>query len=149
MLFLALTSNNRCHLATCCAIVSGLLLLAGCSNEAVRQPIFGNITSRHPVLAVTFQPEGETKGPAVTTDVISGSYRFTNEDGPVPGTHEVIFHLDVPKAPAFAPVPKTTDKVPQLMTRRLPANSLPPTIQIEVPSSGSLQLDLIVPDSKP
>lgn len=99
---------------------------------------------------MTFQPTGPTKGPAVTTDVTNGSYRFTSENGPVAGSHEVQFLLDVPKAPAFAPLPKTTDKVPQLIVRSLaPTNNPSPTIQVEVPSTGTLQLDLVVPNSKP
>ncbi|QDU27307.1 hypothetical protein ETAA8_23940 [Anatilimnocola aggregata] len=129
------------------------LLTASCSSEASRRPIFGNITSSRAVLAVTFQPTAETSGPAVTTDVTNNSYRFTTENGPVPGTYEVVFLLDTPST-GFAPLllkhlPQAVDKVPQLTTRTLNPAPAPPTIAVEVPASGSLQLDLIVPETQP
>jgi hypothetical protein len=121
--------------------------LAGCSSERQRQPIYGRVTSRQPVMAVTLRPAAGVEGPAASADVINNEYRFTTENGPVAGWHEVTFVLAAPVAQTSSSAAKNSaqrsDKIPPLIV----SPRQPPTIQVEVPASGSLQLDLTVPET--
>jgi hypothetical protein len=46
---------------------------------------------------VTFTPIEATIGPAVTGSFEDGAYRFSREDGPVPGKYNVTIELVVPE----------------------------------------------------
>jgi hypothetical protein len=124
-----------------------LASLAGCSSERERQPIHGSVTSRQPVMAITFRPAAGGEGPAASADVINNEYRFTTENGPVAGWHEVTFVLAAPvaqtRSAAVQNSAQRSDKIPpMIVSPRQPA-----TLQVEVPASGSLQLDLTVPET--
>ena len=64
----------------------------GCGRESQidRKPVYGNIVGaegRNGV--VTFTPIDTTIGPAATRSFEDGAYRFSEDDGPVPGEYEV------------------------------------------------------------
>ena len=74
----------------------------GCGQKSQidRKPIYGNIVGadgRNGV--VTFIPIHTSIGPAVTRSFKEGAYRFTKDDGPVPGKYNVTIKL-VDSSPA-------------------------------------------------
>jgi hypothetical protein len=121
--------------------------LAGCSSERDRQPIYGNVTSRQPVIAITFRPAAGGEGPAASADVVNNEYRFTTENGPTAGWHEVTFVLATPVAQTSSSSAQGSDKRSDKIPPMIVSPRQPPTIQVEVPASGSLQLDLTVPET--
>ena len=68
----------------------------GCGRESQidRKPVYGNIVGadgRNGV--VTFTPIDATIGPAATRSFEDGAYRFSEDDGPVPGEYNVAIKL--------------------------------------------------------
>ncbi len=71
-----------------------LILFAGCggSDGPIRVPITGTVTlDDSPLLAgvIRFVPTGEVCGPAASTSIVGGEFRFTADDGPVIASHRV------------------------------------------------------------
>ncbi len=74
----------------------------GCGQKSQidRKPVYGNIVGadgRNGV--VTFIPIEASIGPAVTRSFEEGAYRFSKDDGPVPGKYNVTIKL-VDSSPA-------------------------------------------------
>lgn len=48
--------------------------------------------------SISFFPQGKTVGPAATTAIVNGKYKFTEVNGPYPGEHRVLVnvsHMDL------------------------------------------------------
>lgn len=76
--------------------VTALLLPAGigCGGTRVenRVAVSGTVIREgSPVSgSITFLPKEETRGPAASTSIINGTFRFSVTDGPSPGSHRVV-----------------------------------------------------------
>ncbi len=99
--------------------VSCLLCLSGCgSSGPARQPLRGSVTIDGVKLesgAISLRPTEGNSGPAAVTSVENGYYRFTRENGPLPGPYAVKINIDPDseqgKAILAAGVPVSGDAV--------------------------------------
>ena len=71
-----------------------LILFAGCggSDGPIRVPIAGTVTlDDSPLLTgvIRFVPTGEDGGPAASTRIVGGEFKFSADDGPVIASHRV------------------------------------------------------------
>ena len=130
----------------CASVLCGILLVAtgcGCSNSGPqRRAIHGKVVSARPVITIALQPTGEAAAPAVSTAVANGEYRFTRDDGPLPGDYRVVF--------TFADQPSGFSTGPKKEFLVTPANQIappapPPNVTVAVPAEGPLELDIVVP----
>ncbi len=84
------------HRATVVLILLGLLpLLAGCGRgkRVERLPVHGTVTlsnGEKPSGSITFLPAKGQLGPAATTKLAEGSYKFDRSNGPAAGPQTVI-----------------------------------------------------------
>ncbi len=78
-------------------VVAGMF--TGCGGDGPnRIPLTGIVSAPEIVGAlngtISLLPDSGTKGPAANGLVRDGLYRFTTEDGPVPGTHRVLIDVE-------------------------------------------------------
>jgi hypothetical protein len=78
-------------------------LLAGCRREdaIVRLPVRGAVSIRSGEQlsgSISFLPANGHKGPAATTTIVAGTYRFDQTNGPTAGPHRVIIKRIIPKS---------------------------------------------------
>lgn len=79
------------HLAS--IVLTACLLSAGCQSETRldRLPLTGKVTQFGiPVESALLSFLPLEQGPAASAIVAQGEYRFTTEDGPMPGKHRVV-----------------------------------------------------------
>jgi hypothetical protein len=77
-------------------------LLAGCGrkNEVVRFPVHGTVVLADGAKlsgSISFLPAKGQSGPAATTALTDGSYKFDRSNGPAAGPHTVIVKRIVPR----------------------------------------------------
>ncbi len=73
--------------------LGAFLSLAGCSAESDRRPISGTVSvDGTPVVrgSISFFPDRGHSGPAASTSISAGRYRFTAVNGPSAGPHRVV-----------------------------------------------------------
>lgn len=103
-----------------------VLLATGCSKSSGRLPVKGEVALEGKAIqsgSIVFYPLQQ--GPKVGTKIKDGHYRFTRDNGPVPGRYKVEiyaddsdpFPLDDPRA--------FTDQMEQDPERLKPGNSIP------------------------
>jgi hypothetical protein len=132
------------HAAAAVFLVALLVNASGCSCSSSgpqRRAIHGKVVTARPVQSFALQPLGEAKAPAVSTVVTNGEYRFTREDGPIPGEYRVVF--------AFVDQPSgfgTNSKKELIVT---PAAQTPPppppAVNVTVPAEGPLEFNIVIP----
>ncbi len=75
-----------------------LFYMLGCGGSGSgRQALQGSITIDGAALeqgAISLRPSAGHSGPAAVTTVEAGSYRFTSENGPLPGPYAVKINID-------------------------------------------------------
>jgi hypothetical protein len=97
------TEMGKCRLGTKWSIARGLgllvffssLILTGCSksNSIKRLPVFGKVAATDTTEfngSITFIPNEGTHGPAASTALAHGEYRFSEQNGPTVGPHQVV-----------------------------------------------------------
>jgi hypothetical protein len=70
---------------------------AACDSPTLRQPISGLVTVDGQSVdqgSITFLPDRGHRGPAASSAITAGNYRFTTENGPTPGDHRVIVGIE-------------------------------------------------------
>ena len=73
------------------------LSLAGCTAESDRRPISGTVSvDGTPVVrgSISFFPDHGHSGPAASTSISAGKYRFTSVNGPSAGPHRVVVGVE-------------------------------------------------------
>ena len=87
-------------------------LLAGCGKGGpARLPIEGSVVRADGEKihgSITFVPAEGREGPAATTGVLDGAYRFDRENGPTAGPHRVMVHKMIAKGAAFSALKEDT-----------------------------------------
>jgi hypothetical protein len=131
-------------------------LSVGCGGtEAPRRPIFGSVTVDGAPLQsgmISFFPTEGTGGPSAMTTIANGSYRFTTDDGPYAGVHQVMIDVQVDSpltgpghtaaGPNFKEARSTeTGTAPNLTT---PQRQTRFETKQEVPRQGELRLNIAV-----
>ena len=81
-------------------LIAGLAtVVVGCgAADQPRQAIQGRVTvDQQPVESgsISFLPSGETVGPAATTMIVNGEYRFNRSNGPFAGDYRVMVGVAV------------------------------------------------------
>jgi hypothetical protein len=74
-----------------------LLGIAGCTVESDRREISGTVSIDGTAVArgsISFFPDRGQSGPAASTSISNGKYRFTTDNGPVSGSHRVIVGIE-------------------------------------------------------
>jgi hypothetical protein len=91
------------HRSIVIVVCFGLALLAaGCRSKSStnRLPVHGTVTINNREAfngSITFLPLGGRPGPAATTGVSNGVYRFDRNNGPTAGQTKVIIYRIVPR----------------------------------------------------
>ena len=92
-------------LLTVAAILTLGILAAGCGKDAsARLPVYGYVTCANGESfsgSITFVPDKGRPGPAATTGVRGGYYRFDGTNGPTAGPHKVMIRKIVPPGEAL------------------------------------------------
>lgn len=73
----------------------GLALLPGCgAGEPRRVAVFGTVrrVGGAPVVqgGINFRPDKQHRGPAASTEILGGTYRFDSSNGPTAGHYQVV-----------------------------------------------------------
>ena len=79
----------------------GLSIIVGCGGEQgpKRIVVSGKVRrGGQPMTnaSISYLPEAGHSGPAATTGIIDGQYRFTSKNGPSAGPHGVVIRLGAP-----------------------------------------------------
>ncbi|HUG70146.1 MAG TPA: hypothetical protein VMM76_20525 [Pirellulaceae bacterium] len=87
------------RLLVCVLCVFGVLSSLGCGDSSgpTRQALRGSITINGEVLeqgAISLRPTEGHSAPAAVTTVEQGEYRFTSDNGPLPGPYAVKINID-------------------------------------------------------
>ena len=129
----------RFLLAICCAV-------GGCSSSLTgRQAVFGTIDGAEGRSGlVSFIPEND--GPATRVKFSDGTYKFDESNGPMPGEYRVVVQLEKPRPEGVRTVLVKGVPVPIDQAGALGAEYEKRSLQVSVPSEGSMQLDLKVPE---
>jgi hypothetical protein len=133
-----------------CAVALPALIalnITGCGGRESkfdRKAIYGKVVGaegRNGTAA--FTPIDTSIGPAAMTDFENGAYRFTEDDGPVPGEYNVYVELEVPASEARKSKPGgRTTKNPADVGR--PTYDEAEVIKISVSVDGPWEIDLNV-----
>lgn len=88
-------NTNAVHRAACVVLL--LFFLVGCGSDGLnRRPLIGAILGGEGRKgALTLRPNGKTAGPSVTTAIVGGSFEFSVQDGPIPGTYQALIRLQI------------------------------------------------------
>jgi hypothetical protein len=87
-----------------------IISVAACDSPSLRQPITGLVTVDGQSIqqgSITFLPDRGHRGPAASSAITAGRYRFTTENGPTPGDHRVIVGIEIASNLAEAGAPTT------------------------------------------
>ncbi len=81
--------------------LAGLLIVVGCGGgEGPERIVVSGKVERggQPLTnaSISYLPVDGHEGPAATTGIVDGEYRFTAETGPVAGPHQVVIRLGAP-----------------------------------------------------
>lgn len=136
------SGRSRCFcflLAVCCAV-------PGCSRSLIgRQAVFGSINGAEGRSGlVSFIPAND--GPATRVKFIDGTYRFDESNGPVPGEYRVVVQLEKPRPEGARTVLVKGVPVPVDEAAVLQAEYEQRSLQVSVPTEGSMQVDLKLPE---
>jgi len=74
-----------------------LLVVFGCTSESDRRPISGTVSVDGTLVArgsISFFPDRGHAGPAASTAISAGNYRFTTTNGPSAGPHRVVIGIE-------------------------------------------------------
>ena len=99
------TPSRHCPLTkavdmeSCPARVAALLIicLPACDSASPRRPVSGTVSIdgvEVSVGSISFLPDAGHRGPAASTAIVAGKYRFDSENGPTPGPHRVIVGVE-------------------------------------------------------
>jgi len=95
------TAGRHGLVATAWAILAVGTLAVGCGKAGLaRLPVCGTVSGANGEKlsgSISFLPTKGTLGPAATTGLVAGAYRFDREDGPTAGPHNVIVNKHVAK----------------------------------------------------
>jgi hypothetical protein len=82
--------------------------------------------------SISFLPAEGRPGPAATTSLTDGEYRFDRQDGPTAGPHRVVVNMVIPKGAAL-----------EARNKKAPAagGKTSWTLSAEVPANGPYQCD--------
>lgn len=121
--------------------------LAGCGQPTThRKAIYGTIAGAEGRMGlISFLPESE--GPATRAKVTDGEYSFDELNGPVPGNHRVVVQLERPWIASAGTVLVKDVPVPVARAATLGSDYERRSLDISVPSAGSLRLNLQLPKS--
>lgn len=78
-------------------VMSTFLGFSGCGTQSERRPIAGTVSiDRKPIQrgSISFFPDRGHSGPAASTAITAGTYRFTETNGPVAGSHRVVIGVE-------------------------------------------------------
>ncbi|MGV3483205.1 MAG: hypothetical protein ACO1RT_02170, partial [Planctomycetaceae bacterium] len=79
------------------SILVALMLLEGCGSESPRRAVRGTVSVDQTVIArgsISFFPDRGHAGPAASTAIVDGNYRFTEINGPTAGRHRVVIGME-------------------------------------------------------
>jgi hypothetical protein len=117
-----------------CATVAVAVL--GCSKtSSPRRAIHGTVRLDAADVvsgSISFLPTDGNRGPATTTAIVSGQYRFSEQNGPYGGAYRIVVGIDTTKqssgAAASAEVPAPAGgKLAPVAQRRQPVRNREPT----------------------
>jgi hypothetical protein len=119
--------------------------VAGCSSSLIgRQAVFGTINGAEGRSGlVSFIPEDD--GPATRVKFTDGTYSFDESNGPVPGEYRVVVQLEKQRPAGVQTVLVKGVPVPIDQASVLGAEYEKRSLQVSVPSEGSMQVDLKLP----
>jgi hypothetical protein len=86
---------------------------------------------------VTFTPIDSSIGPAAMNDFEAGAYRFTKENGPVPGKHNVSIELEESISAAEMPKNLSGSRPPTVTYE-----AVEKTITVSVPAEGPFEINI-------
>lgn len=100
----------------------------GCGSSDVlnRQEISGFVSVDGNPLKhglIRFVPQGTTTGPGAMAEIIDGAYQFSDDDGPIPGTHRV--EIEATRFHGFAIDNEAAFTAIAIQTRRSPLGRNP------------------------
>lgn len=95
-------SFSRRALSLAAGICFVSLVGSGCGHDSGPQrfPVHGRVSRAGAELSegsISFLPADGNEGPAASTGIVDGEYRFTTQDGPVAGPHRVVVRLPMQK----------------------------------------------------
>ena len=131
-------------------VYAGVLCLSGCGAPEPgpeRVPVFGTVERAGAPLSnasISFLPQEGHSGPAASTGIDGGQYRFTAANGPVAGPHRVVIRLSPPA--------KGLGKTDQQRQTEAPSDADGPTnwqFQIDVPAEGPFEKDFRLDENLP
>jgi hypothetical protein len=98
---------NRGRLAWLWMLLGIGATLVGCGkgDGAARLPVFGAVSLESGEKlsgSITFVPTEGHRGPAATTTLVDGNYRFDRSNGPTAGPHRVIVRRGISKSKILA-----------------------------------------------
>jgi hypothetical protein len=110
----------------------------GSESQIDRKPIYGKIVGAEGQNGiVTFTPIDSSIGLAAMNDFEAGAYRFTKDNGPLSGKHNVSIELEVTVSSAEMPKNLSGSRPPTLSYEPVEK-----TIAASVPAEGPFEIDL-------
>ena len=130
------------------ALFISLGLCAGCGKSGPRRlALHGKVVTNRPVESLSLHPFPELNAPAVSTTVVNGEYRFTRDDGPVPGQYRAVFRFtdDPGTFGSGAPTGKKKEVVVAPVVKQAAPPPPAPDVTVTVPADGNGELDIVIP----
>jgi hypothetical protein len=127
-----------------------IVLAPGCNRAAhQRLPVRGSVARADREKfsgSITFLPAKGTLGPAATTSLVDGEYRFDRHNGPVAGPHQVVVSKVIPKGEILRSLPKGVSTADGKTAGRVKTASTAEektewTLSAEVPAEPPYQCD--------
>ncbi|WP_442505753.1 hypothetical protein SH528x_004559 [Novipirellula sp. SH528] len=89
-------------------LATAIILITGCgqATSPLRKAVSGQIAvdgNPAPNGSISFLPARGTSGPAATSLIADGQYRFDKSNGPYTGAYQVVISFDAPPAVASKP----------------------------------------------
>jgi hypothetical protein len=110
----------------------------GSKSQIDRKAIYGKIVGAEGQNGlITFTPIDSSIGPAAMNDFEAGAYRFTKENGPVPGKYNVSIELEESISAADMPKNLTGSRPPTVVHV-----AVEKTITVSVPAESPFEIDV-------
>jgi hypothetical protein len=139
------TAAGHGLVAAAWAILTLGVLATGCGKGAPgRVPLWGTVAAAEgqPMDgSITFLPKKGSRGPAATTRLVAGQYRFDWDSGPTAGPHQVIISQRIGKELALRALPQRA-KSPSAKEAGGGGRKTEWTLAADVPAAPPYRCDL-------
>ncbi len=138
-----LSQDDRCSIWP--VLLCLPLMLSGCgiSDDGTRVPATGTVLLDGRPLEygnISFSPRQSQAAPA-TTRIVDGQFRFTEENGPVAGLHDVLITQSTPEFEEVVAVQRAGEKLPLTRVSIPEKYRKPGTLQTELEPGRSEGLE--------